>query len=82
MRATLLDRPGRLWDEPPSRAGPAPERSPSVRPCGGRMTLEERLQSAWRGLQAGGAAECPLCGGRMTLAVGGGECGGCGGRLS
>jgi hypothetical protein len=81
MNATLLDRPGRLWDEP-SDVEPRAERSSPARPGGGRITLEERLQSAWRGLHAGGTAECPLCGGRMTLGAGVGECGGCGGRLS
>jgi|Tabmets5t2r1_1033131.scaffolds.fasta_scaffold72952_2 hypothetical protein len=72
MTATLLDLPSR------PRSGP----SPSAQPGGRRLTLEERLQSAWRGLQAQGVAQCPVCGGRMTAGAGGGECGGCDARLS
>ena len=82
MSATLLELPSRLLPEPGSAARGVAEPSGSARPSGGRVTLEERLQSAWRGLHAAGAAECPLCGGRMTLAAGAGECGGCGGRLT
>ena len=33
--------------------------------AGGRLTLEQRLDSVWEGLRAVGAAECPVCGGRM-----------------
>jgi hypothetical protein len=33
----------------------------------GCATLEERLDSAWRGLEAAGVAECPLCRGRLRL---------------
>ena len=33
---------------------------------GSRLTLEQRLDSVWEGLRAGGAAECPVCGGRMA----------------
>jgi hypothetical protein len=37
-----------------------------VRPDGGsRLTLEQRLDSVWEGLRAGGAAACPVCGGQM-----------------
>jgi hypothetical protein len=72
MNATLLDLP--------SRPRPAP--ASSTQPGGRRVTLEERLQSACRGLHAQGVAECPVCGGRMTVGAGGGECGGCGARLS
>ena len=32
---------------------------------GGRLTLEQRLDSVWEGLRADGAAECPVCDGRM-----------------
>jgi hypothetical protein len=45
------------------------------------MTLEARLQGAWRLLCAEGAAACPACGGEMTLRAGIGECGGCGARM-
>ena len=50
---------------------------------GGRLTLEQRLDGVWEGLHAAGAAECPVCGGRMEDAVdGAGHCGGCGSSLS
>jgi hypothetical protein len=29
------------------------------------LTLEERLEAAWRGAQAEGVAECPVCRARM-----------------
>jgi hypothetical protein len=45
------------------------------------MSLDERLQGAWRLLHAEGAAECPVCGSEMRLHVGVGECGGCGARM-
>ena len=46
---------------------------------GGRLTLEQRLDSVWEGLRAAGAAECPICAGRMDAT---GRCGGCGSTLS
>jgi ribosomal protein L37AE/L43A len=50
---------------------------------GGRLTLEQRLDGVWEGLHAAGAAECPLCGGRMEETdEGAGRCGGCGTSLS
>jgi hypothetical protein len=82
MSATLLDLPSRLLPQPGSVAGTVDKPPELRRPGGGRVTLEERLESAWRGLHGVGAAECPLCGGRMTLRPGAGECGECGGRLS
>jgi hypothetical protein len=36
-----------------------------ARSGGGRLTLEQKLDSVWEGLRADGAAECPVCGGRM-----------------
>jgi DnaJ-class molecular chaperone len=71
MTATLLDSPGCVGTES-SRA---------VRAGDGRITLEERLRGAWRGLHVDNAAECPVCGGRMTLSGEAGECRGCGARL-
>jgi hypothetical protein len=72
MTSTLLDQPRRVGTDG----------SLVARPGDGRPTLEERLQGAWRGLQAGGAADCPICGDRMTLRGGAGECGGCGSSLT
>ena len=54
---------------------------------GGRVTLEERLNSVLHGVRTNGSAECPICHARMTRAregakCGGGECGGCGSSLT
>ena len=55
---------------------------PSDAQAGGRLTLEQRLDSVWEGLHAGGAPDCPVC--RARLHPGGrlGHCGGCGSILS
>jgi hypothetical protein len=71
MTSAVLDTPSRAFVEASSTASPG----------GGRMTLEERLQGAWRLLHAEGAAECPVCASEMTLRAGAGECGGCGARM-
>jgi hypothetical protein len=34
---------------------------------GGRATLEERLDSCWRGLAKDVTVECPVCLGRMSI---------------
>jgi hypothetical protein len=50
---------------------------------GGRLTLEQRLDSVWEGLRAAGAAECPVCAHRMdAVGDGVGRCGGCGTTLT
>ena len=50
---------------------------------GGRLTLGRKLDSVWEGLRADGAAECPVCGDRMS--AGGSRnaarCGGCRSQL-
>ncbi len=53
-------------------------------PVGGRLTLEQRLESVWEGLRAGGAPECPVCQAELGPSGGGalGRCGGCGSLLS
>jgi hypothetical protein len=71
MTATLLDPATRVFAEAPA----------SARSSGGRMTLEERLQGAWRLLHVEGAAECPVCGDEMTLHGGAGECRACGAKM-
>jgi hypothetical protein len=54
-----------------------------LRPAGGRgITLEELLESTLRSAQAGGAAECPVCNGRMRAAEGAARCSGCGSTVS
>jgi hypothetical protein len=72
MSTALLEPPARLFGESPLGA----TRS------GGRITLEERLRATWRAAHAEGAADCPLCGSRMTLSDAAAECGSCGTRLS
>jgi ribosomal protein L37AE/L43A len=72
VTAAVLDAPRRAFAEAGSSAPQG----------GGRMTLEERLQRAWRLLHAQGAAECPVCGSEMTLRAGTGECGGCGAQMT
>ena len=77
--ATLAPR--RLFDPRPETDEDAlagdPESS-AGRPLGGRPTLEEKLSRVWEGLHADGAAECPVCRGRMTSGSGGGRCVDCG----
>jgi tRNA(Ile2) C34 agmatinyltransferase TiaS len=46
------------------------------------LTLEQRLDRAWAELRADHAADCPVCGERMTPAGDAGACRGCGSRLS
>lgn len=72
MSSALLEAPGTLLAEAARRG----------RSHGGSMTLEERLQGAWHSLESDGAAECPLCHGRMTRVEGEGECRKCATRLS
>ena len=84
MSATLTERP-RLVADPPANLGKADAfRRPTDSSGGGRLTLLERLDSVWEGLHADGAAECPACGGEMSLAEdrGAARCGGCGSHLS
>ncbi len=48
----------------------------------GRLTLEERISRVWEGLHAVGAADCPVCRGRMERAADGGQCASCGSILA
>ena len=51
--------------------------------AGGRgITLEERLEAAWRAVRAEGHAECPVCSARLCLEHGAARCAGCGSQLS
>jgi hypothetical protein len=55
----------------------------AARRAGGRgVTLEERLESAWRAAQREGVAECLVCHGQMLAAGAGARCGGCGSVIS
>lgn len=57
---------------------------------GGRVTLEERLNSVLHEARTNGSSECPLCHARVrptaagagTPATASAECDGCGSRLS
>ncbi|MDQ3647438.1 MAG: hypothetical protein M3433_02420 [Actinomycetota bacterium] len=77
--------PRRLFDPLPakghSKLAGDPE-SPVGRPNGGRPTLEDRISRVWEGLHADGTAECPVCRGRMTSAIGEGRCLDCGSSLT
>ena len=84
MTPAVLDRPAPLFID---RAAGAVS--------GGRVTLEERLDSVLHAARTNGSAECPLCHARVTLTPAGAatagraaagravaECSGCGSRLS
>jgi hypothetical protein len=50
--------------------------------AGGRgVTLEERLEAAWRSARRDGAAECPVCDAAMRAEGAAARCGGCGSVL-
>ncbi|HMJ95329.1 MAG TPA: hypothetical protein VK486_05725 [Thermoleophilaceae bacterium] len=60
---------------------------PEQAPLGGRVTLEERLNSVLHEARTSGSTECPVCHARMKRTPAGAtqaaaECGGCGSRLS
>jgi hypothetical protein len=55
-------------------------RCPGRSDGGGRLTLEQRLDSVWEGLRTDGAAECPVCGGHMEC-LERARCKGCGSEL-
>jgi hypothetical protein len=72
--AWVEDRLSQAWREGSALRGGGPSEDAlwrrsagcSARSDGGsRLTLERKLDSVWEGLRAGGAAECPVCGGRM-----------------
>ena len=75
MTPALLDRPASVFAE---RA------TGSL--GGGRVTLEERLNSVLHAVRTNGSAECPICHARMTPApardAAAAECANCGTRLS
>jgi hypothetical protein len=80
----LLDRPASLCAERAAADGPA---ATAGRLSGGRVTLEERLNSVLHAVRTNGSAECPVCHARMTpTSLGavpdGAECGGCGSELT
>jgi DnaJ-class molecular chaperone len=70
-----------------SSRGGSPRPAPSGHPGGSRIrlfeprgvTLEDAVQGAWEELAAGRRAECPVCGGSMSMLEG---CESCGSELS
>jgi hypothetical protein len=84
----LLDRPALPIDDPaagPDRAAGPVAAAGAV--GGGRVTLEERLNSALHEARTNGSTDCPVCHARMTRARegvthGGADCGSCGSQLT
>ena len=77
-----LRRAGPRESGPPgSEAGGNARGERDPRSGGDRLSLEARLESIWEGLLAAGAAECPVCTGRMTRSGDGGECRTCHAQL-
>ena len=72
MSAALLEAPPAMSCEAPQRRSPG----------GRRITLEERLQGAWRIAQRDGMAECPVCRAGMSADGPHARCRGCGSVLS
>jgi hypothetical protein len=72
MSTALLESPLSLFGETrrPRPAG------------GGGVTLEERLEAAWRAVQTEGAAECPVCQAGMRRDGAAARCTGCGSTLA
>ena len=77
MTPAVLDRPAPLFADRVAEAV-----------SGGRVTLEERLNSVLHEARTNGSAECPLCHARVRPTAAGAatpasaECDGCGSRLS
>ena len=78
--SALVERPAALFPDPPRKLGSAGVRRPTESSGGGRLTLEQRLDSVWEGLAADGAAECPMCRGALSRGAGApaAHCGDCG----
>jgi hypothetical protein len=79
----------RLVERPRLLHAPHRNRQLDSRSGGGRLTLGQLLDGVWEGLHADGAAECPLCRGRMVAgnaqgpeARNGARCRDCGTRLN
>ena len=66
MTPAVLDRPESLTDQ---------------QLPGGRLTLEERLNSVLDEVRMNGSSECPVCHARVTPTPAGADCAGCGSRL-
>jgi hypothetical protein len=78
----LLDRPASPFADPAA----SPNRA-AGHVGGGRVTLEERLNSALHEARTNGSTHCPVCHGRMTRVREGAtpdaaQCGSCGSQLT
>ena len=73
-------RPGGRYRGEPECVGV----DPTGAQAGGRLTLEQRLDSVWEGLHAGGAVDCPVCSAQLRPAPGARavRCGGCGSAIA
>jgi hypothetical protein len=72
MTAALLESPLSLFAE-----------ARRAQPAGGRgITLEERLEDAWRASRTEGVAECPVCHAGMRAEGDAARCAGCGSTLA
>ncbi len=80
----VAERPRALTGSPHRSGRAGADGSPLERSGGGRLTLEQRLDRVWEGLHADGAADCPVCHGRMGAVASGSaaRCGGCGSTLA
>ena len=88
MTPAVLERPVLLFGDRAAGDGRATVAEPLG---GGRVTLEERLNSVLHALRTNGSTGCPVCNARMTPsptltsaggAPNGAGCDGCGSRLS
>jgi hypothetical protein len=72
MTTALLESPLALFAE-----------ARHAQPAGGRgSTLEERLETTLRSVQADGVAACPVCRAAMHAEDGAARCSGCGSTLA
>lgn len=77
MGAVATSETGPSVIDPPATGHsppPAPRLfEPQADPHG--VSLEDLILGAWEDLDGNGSAECPVCGGRMRLALGCEDCG-------
>jgi hypothetical protein len=84
VTAAAPTRTQRPLFEPPRRAArphALTDRARRPAPGGEGLTLGRQLDRVWEGLLAAGAAECPVCGGRIERAGAEACCGGCASTL-
>jgi hypothetical protein len=64
-----------------ARPGPLTSDEVTTTVGGRRVTLEERLEAAWRSARRDGGTECPVCDAAMRADGAAARCGGCGSVL-